>query len=227
MSRTDALIDKVEKLLALAGSSNVHEAALAAARAQALIDAHRLEGLLAARAEAQKSVEQVEKIELERAKRPRKWRAALAAGLAAQQGCMAWSAELGRETALMVAGAADDLRVVQTLFGWLAPRLEWLSATHGAGRDRDWHEAFRVGAAEEVLRRLSGPPPAAAEEAPGAALLRADALARAERVEGWAEQHLKLRPGRGLRVDAQGYARGQREGAAMALPATGAGLQRS
>ena len=41
------IVDRVRKLLALAGSSNVHEAAAAAARAQELITRHRLESLCA------------------------------------------------------------------------------------------------------------------------------------------------------------------------------------
>ena len=43
-----ALLDRVRKLLALAGSPNAHEAAAAAARAQALVARHQLEAWLEA-----------------------------------------------------------------------------------------------------------------------------------------------------------------------------------
>lgn len=213
MAELDRALSRVQKLLALATSSNVHEAAQAAAAAQALIDRHRLEGLLAG--EAAEPVTDGADEPLERARRPRRWRAVLAAALAEANGCMAWSAERGGQTELYVLGRAEDRAAVRALWEWLAPRIEWLSATHAAGRDRAFHEAFRVGAIDAVTRRLRPP-----VEGGDPALVRLDGelLARRAAVEAFAAERLRLGRGRGLRVDAAAYARGRAAGAELPLP---------
>lgn len=204
-----ALLARVEKLLALATSSNVHEAAAAAARAQALIAAHRLEGLLAAK---QADDEEIGEEPIERARRPRAWRGVLASGLAEQSGCLVYGAQVGAETELRVVGRDEDRAMVLALFRWLAPRLEWLSATHGPGRDRAWHDAFRVGAAEQVLERLR----ALAE--PEETALQLDFSRRSSAVAAWAERHLRLGRGRGMRLHADGYGKGRGAAGEVVLP---------
>jgi len=209
MTELQAVLLRVEKLLALATSSNVHEAAAAAARAQALIAAHRLEGLLAA-----KQADDVEIGEepIERARRPRAWRGVLASGLAEQSGCLVYGAQVGSETEVRVVGRAEDRRLVLMLFQWLAPRLEWLSATHGPSRDRAWHDAFRVGAAEQVLERLR------ALSEPEETALQLDFSHRSAAVAAWADRHLRLGRGRGMRLDAGGYGKGRGAAEEVVLP---------
>ncbi len=223
MPTLDAVLLQVEKLLALATSNHVHEAAAAAARAQALIAQHRLESLVAARAAgAGAGPDPVEDQLLERARRPRAWRGVLAQGLAEANACVAYSASVGPETELRLAGRAEDRRVVIALFAWLAPRLEWLSASHGAGRDRDWHDAFRVGAAEEVTRLLAaegdGSPAPVSDDSTAVALLDADRMQRERGVDAWADAHLRPGRARALRVDGRGYARGRAAAHELPLP---------
>ncbi len=221
-ARVDALLDKVEKLLALSTSSNVHEAALAAARAQDLIRAHRLEAALADRRAAGALTAALEVEVLEAARRPRAWRGLLAAGLARLHCCLCFTAEVGREQELRLVGLADDRAAVRALFGWLAPRLEWLSATHGPGRDRDWHDAFRIGAVDTVLARLGAPEPQGPAGEAGALALRAEEDRRAAAVEAWAAAQLQTGRGRGLRVDPRGLAAGRAAAAGLTLPAAAA-----
>jgi hypothetical protein len=58
MAAEQAVLERVRKLLALASSPNIHEAASAAAKAQALIERHRLQSWLdAADAEAADPIE--------------------------------------------------------------------------------------------------------------------------------------------------------------------------
>jgi hypothetical protein len=206
----DAVLSRVEKLLALATSSNVHEAALAASRAQALIEEHRLEELLAERADA--GVE-IGEDTLESVRRPRTWRAVLGQGIASNNGCICYSVVVGSETELRVVGRDADRAAVRTLFAWLAPRIEWLSATHGPNKSRAWHDAFRVGAATEVVARL-GPDEVVEEHA----LLRADRMARNDAVERWAERNLRLGAGRGLSLDPRGYRQGKKAAGELKLP---------
>ena len=201
----------------------MHEAAAAAARAQALIAQYRLASLLAARAAgAGAGPDPVEDELLERARRPRAWRGALASGLAEVNACVAYSVSVGAQTELRLAGRAEDRRVVTAFFAWLAPRLEWLSASHGAGRDRDWHEAFRVGAAEEVTRLLAAehdePPAPVSADSTAVAFFDADRMQRERAVDAWAAAHLRQGRARGLRVDGRGYARGKAAAHELPLP---------
>lgn len=217
-----ALVDRVRKLLALAESPNVHEAASAAEAAQALIERHRLQGLLEA-AEAQDDLQQAmtdgQDAPLEQARRVRKWKTVLAAQLAALNGCVAYTAGRRGDERLLLAGHPDDRAAVAEVWSWLTHRIELLSATHGAGQDRAWHDAFRIGAAETIAARM------AAGRAEARASLEATALARIEpalarrqsAVRSFVDQELRLKRGRGIRVDADGYERGQRIGRSLEL----------
>lgn len=221
---TAALLDRVRKLLALATSPNVHEAALAAARAQALIERHRLEALLAAEDErAADPIRDGREAPLERARKIRKWKSALAAGLAEVNGCVAYTATVGKESHLLVAGRAADRAAILAIWEWLVRRIEWLSATEGAGEPREWHESFRIGAAEAICERLAAAvtevADAVAAEIDGAALARIEP-ARAERaaaVDDYARAQLHLKAGRRLLVDADALEAGREAGARMPL----------
>lgn len=221
MSRdAHALLDKVRKLLALSTSPNVHEAALAAARAQALIEEHRLHALLDAEEAAEADpVTDGRDAPLESTRRLRKWKLVLAAGLARANGCVAYTAQRGREKQLLLAGRDADRQAVAEVWDWLCKRIEWLSATEGAGRDRAWHDSFRIGAAEVIAARLAEGAAQARAELPAAALVRVEPLltARQAAVDRYAEERLRLRPGRGLRVDLDAYTRGKAAGGDLEL----------
>lgn len=232
MADLSRVLERVRKLLALATSNNVHEAALAAAQAQALIDRHRLQALLAE--ETLEPITDGTEAPLERARRPRLWRSVLASALAEVNGCLAWSAERSGETALYILGRSDDRAAVVALFQWLGPRIEWLSATHAAGKSRAFHDAFRIGAVETVTERLRAPTgPMLPDEAALVGLtgemvrLNEELAARRARVEAFAAERLKLGTGRGLRLDPRAYARGRARGAELGLPSLEGGLRRS
>lgn len=218
----DKVLDRVRKLLALADSPNVHEAAAAAGKAQALIAAHRLESVLAAEAEARDAADAdpIEPEVLERSRRMRRWKTVLAAGLAEANGCLAYTRPgRGREQDLVLAGRAADRAAFHALWGWLVQTLTWLSASHGGGKGKRWHDDFRVGAALAVCERLE----AAAREptaalAPEALVRITPALAAREReVRRYAEEELHLRPGRSLRVDPEAFDAGQAAAADIEL----------
>jgi len=220
---TQALLTRIRKLLGLATSSNVHEAAAAAAQAQLLIERHRLAHLLEPAATDADPLTDGADAPLESARRPRRWKAALACGLAEVNGCVAYSVQRGGETELRVAGRASDRAVVASVWTWLVPRIEWLSATHGEGRNRAWHDAFRVGAADAVVERLKKAGAALEPELAQStrALVLQDRMSRRAQVDAFASATLRLAKGRTLRVDARGFARGQSAGADLALPTTG------
>ncbi len=218
MADRDKLLDRVRKLLALAESPNVHEAALAAARAQALIDAHRLQGLLDAEEDA--PVVDGRSAPLESGRRLRKWKVVLASALAGLNGCLAYTDRVGKLKRIVLVGTEDDRAAVGVLWDWLVRRIEWLSATHGAGQDRRWHDAFRIGAAQTIAGRLQASQEAgtAALESAALVVVTAGLARRQARTADFAEKNLNLKPGRGVRVDPVGYRAGLRAGAEVPLP---------
>lgn len=215
----DPILDRVRKLLALATSPNVHEAAAAAARAQSLIERHRLEGLLLGQPEADPVTDGADS-PLERARKLRTWRIVLAQALAEHAGCVAYSAETSQGQELRLVGRAADREAARVLWDWLVEQIQWLSATEGEGRSRAWHEAFRVGAVETIAERLRQARAGVREAMPVEALVRVDPLvvARARAVEDYVEDKLKLGKGRAIRVDARAWAKGREAAKGVALP---------
>jgi Protein of unknown function (DUF2786) len=231
---TDKLLERVRRLLALAESPNVHEAAAAAGRAQALITRYKLESLLEARRDTEARLSDGRDEPLDVGRKIRKYKLVLAAGLAQANGCVAYSVEVARrEQHLCVAGQPNDQAAVAALWSWLVKRLEWLSATHGAGEGRAWHESFRIGAADTIVERLAavqraersalsdgGQNTEGGELPSPAALVRLDAAleARAEAVERYAEERLALKKGRGITVQVDALEAGRLAGQTIALP---------
>lgn len=210
-------LDRVRKLLALATSPDAHEAASAAAHAQALIDRHRLRAILDEERSAEHGDDPItdardQPLEVSRKIRP--WKVLLALELAQHNGCVAYTLEGEAGQALVLVGRAADREAVSTLWAWLVRKIEWLSATHGAGRSRRWHDDFRVGAVDALAQRLDAPRQdmlEAREDALDAsALARVDAAleARAEALRSFVESRLRLRAGRAIRVDPRAYEKG-------------------
>jgi len=216
---------KVRKLLALATSPNPHEAALAAARAQAMIDAHRLHAWLAAEHDVRDDPDPIvddRETPLEIVRRVRKWKLALAAAVAEANGCVAYLLERGDGEATVLVGRSRDRAVVVELWQWLVRRIEWLSATHGAGRSRRWHDGFRIGVVDEVARSLTDVAAQGRAALDEAALVAVDPVRAAEReaLDAFVAAHLGLRSGAGMRVDAAAYRRGRGAAAELGVPRT-------
>ncbi len=222
-SAPPGLLERVHKLLALTASPNAHEALAAARAAQALISRHRLEGLLEvdAIADADPLTDGREQ-PLERARRLRKWKVALGGALAEINAAAAWVLDTGAEEHLCIAGKARDRELVRALYEGLARRIEWASATAGAGRPRAWHEAFRIGMADAIAPRLAEVDAEleAASRERGAVGARALVLIREDRaaLERFLTERLGAGKGRALRVDARAYTRGRAAGAELPLP---------
>ncbi len=222
MSDPPAALARVRKLLALATSPNPHEAAVAAARAQALIDAHRLQAWIDAEHQVEADPDPIvdaREEPLEVARRPRKWKVVLASTLAEANDCIAYTRAQGREQAIVLVGRGRDRAAVAELWGWLVKRIEWLSATHGEGKSRQWHEAFRIGVVDAIAQRLVK---GAAEVRAGldstALVIVEPARAAHREALDRVAQSLRLGPGRGVRVDARAWQRGRAAGSDFELP---------
>ena len=226
MTTDQSILSRVGKLLALAGSPNVHEAASAAAHAQTLIARHRLQGWLDADQAASADVDPIEDASdtpLEVARRLRKWKVVLAQTLAEANCCLAYTLRRGSDEAIVLVGRGRDRAAVLELWTGLVTRIEWLSATHGAGRDRKWHDGFRVGVVATLAEKLA---PVAAEvraELGAGALVHVDpaAIAQREALERYVEEHLQLGRGRGISVDAVAWEQGRAVAATLQVGPAG------
>ncbi len=215
----DKILQRVQKLLALASPPNVHEAAQAAAQAQRLIEEHRLQGLLDAKKQ-EEPVEDARDEPLATARRIRKWKQVLAGSLASLNGCVTYTHKVGREEQLILVGTASDQAAVRALWDWLCHRVQWLSATHGDGHDKRWHDAFRIGAVQTIIERLQATQQELSAELSRSALVVVNSglARRQDRVAEYAQQTLNLKKVRGIRVDAQAFDRGREAGGDVKLP---------
>jgi len=218
-----AALDKVRKLLALATSPNPHEAALAASRAQALIENHRLQAWM----DADRAVEQdpdpivdARDDPLAVGRRIRRWKTALAVVLGQANGCVAYTLDRGKESAIVLVGRGRDRAAVAELWGWLVQRIEWLSATHGAGKNKKWHEAFRLGVVDSVAERLAEGAAQARSGLDDKALVVVDPARAAHRdaLDRFVSDNLQLGRGKALRVDAAAWEHGKDASADLDLP---------
>jgi hypothetical protein len=221
-----ALLDRVDKLLRLATSSNVHEAAQAMARAQELIARHRLEDAIKTAAEAPPVVDARDN-PLDASRRLRDWKIALATVLARANGAACYVLERGsgktgmRE--LILVGEPDDVAAVRALYRWYVPRMEALTLQHapvGDGRpvDRDWARGFRFGAVDALARALYEATAAVYAE-PGLVPARSVAphTARAAAADR-AIAALGTTRAKGVRVHARAYQAGLDAGGALPRP---------
>jgi len=220
---SEQILARVRKLLALAASPNAHEAAAAAARAQALIDEHRLQQWLSAEQAADTDPDPIADARdrpLEVGRRIRTWKVVLAVTLADANGCVAYTLARGLEDAIVLVGRQRDRAVVEALWAWLVQRIEWLSATHGAGQSRKWHDAFRVGVVDAVAERLHAQHDLQQAGLSAAALVVVGPrlAAHTAALERFVADHLRLGKGRGLRVDAQAWQQGREASDALVLP---------
>lgn len=231
----EKLIDRVRRLLRLAESANVHEAASAAARAQELMARHRIEAA-SLDTGGDDDVRDHRDAPLDASKRLRPWKTHLADAIARANGCRIYLHTRGNVRAIVLVGRAEDVSLVRMLFEELVKRVESMTRKHGAGRERSFCNAFRIGMVVTIGERLEAASRDArahalergeanddetplSQEATTLALARLDA--REHAVERFMDETLKLERGRskGIRADAEGYALGRIIGHQVALAA--------
>jgi hypothetical protein len=224
----DKLLDRIRRLLRLSESDNVHEAASAAARAQELMARYRIEAA-ALDTGGSEDIRDHRDEPLDASKRLRPWKTHLADAVARANGCRIYLHSRGAMRAVVLVGRAEDADLVRVLFPLLVKRVEAMTRKHGAGRDRAFCNAFRLGMVMTIAERLEGAGEEARRHALEGGLLDDDLApdtrmttqttslalakleAREEAVERFMDRELKLEKGkgRGLRADAEGYALGR------------------
>lgn len=182
----ERVIEKIQKLLALAQSDNVNEAATAAAQAQRLMTKHQLEmaDLEAATPGATDPIAD-EAIEQDKSFIP--WKASLAAGVARANGCATYNQHLydaKRQVAVVTryVGPKSSLDTVAYMYRYLVREIDRLAAAaRGPDVDRTWLRDFRLGAVAEVTTRLLKAAEAAKVGATGSVLAVVDRKAEGVR----------------------------------------------
>jgi len=235
----DTVLDKVRKLLRLAGNNpNPEEAASAAATAQRLIDAHNLSATVLElesgprRPEADEPVQDFGTGDARLGESRDRGHEALASVLARANGCRlyyGWSGIRGRRRLALV-GRASDAEAVRYLYAWVAGEMDRLTEVQGHGMGRVWRTNFRLGIVDTISRKLRESREAMAAEAkqaaehnPHALMVVSQALAtlqaRGDTVQKWMDTHLKLRAGRATSRQYDGSAReaGRKAGESISL----------
>jgi hypothetical protein len=230
-------MQKAAKLLRLAQSDNANEAALAASRAQEIIDRFKLsmDALQMDEAQIIASNEPIQDFgadPLTRDAKLARWKAYLASGIAKQNQCMIYRSG----GALKIIGRASDAVAVRYLFSWLSSEVERLANRDCHGYGVTYWNNYRIGAAESICRRLREESARTLEtvrteaaQISSAALVvvnnNALALVRKEQeVHAWAKSNMRLRSssgGRGSRYDHSARQAGRTAGNSVSLRASG------
>ncbi len=236
MNRTEAM-QKAIKLLRLATSDNPHEAALAAQRAQEILDRFEItQAMLEDTQAAEEAEEAIENfadkespldlfgMQIER------WKSYLASVVAKANACCIYSERkeyfvlMRRRSFLHIVGRPSDVEKVRYLYGYLAGETDRLCRQQGKGCGRTWMNQFRLGVVDTLARRLREGHEALlaamrneareqSRENPNALVVLEKAIARVDRrrldTEAWVALHLNLGARPGYRVNSNMAARAQ------------------
>lgn len=217
------VIEKVKKLLRLAKSDNANEAALAAAKAQELIDRHKLHAALleldkkpGSLAEALEGIEDFgdgDDTLTPDEKNVATWKWRLAYNVAKHNAVELYVMNYRKVTAdspypqerkgIFAIGRPSDVAAVRYLFAYCVREVEKLVAARGPGHGRVWYNNYRLGVVDTIAKKLIAQREEFAksvrrESGGGAALVKVnDALAlldeRAHETRAWVKKNLKMR----------------------------------
>lgn len=202
-------IEKVAKLLRLATSSNPHEAALAASRAQEIIDRFNIEAAaLALDGKPSNTSEPIKDFGADPLEEKHStWRWRFLSTVVRMNGCKAYLCSKQYK----IIGRPSDVQTVRYFFAWLCREIDRLCAMECKGNGRVFVNNWRIGCAETIADRLQGQQKATrqamVQEIEAGTLtgaLKSQALVRLQQavstvdkkrdeVEAWAKKNMKLK----------------------------------
>jgi len=216
MTREEAL-DKARKLLRLGESDNEHEAALAMAQAQRILERFEMElADLRVEVEAEPLGEHEVRTGRPGVRRMEHWRLQLCSALARANGVSLFYSG----ARITLCGRRSDTARVALLYGECSSEIQRLAATHARGRGRSYANAYRMGAVDAVRRAIQAEREALRAEMQGRVSERALVVVDTRRGEAsrWMyQQHANLRAGgySGSIGDASGWSAGRSAGAGV------------
>lgn len=229
----EKILDRVRKLLELAKSDNIYEAASAAAQAQALMSRHAIEQAMLSTVTAEEEIEQ-DVLDAGSGATLATWRGALARAICEANGCTC----LRSGAQLLVIGRPSDASKVRYLHRYVEREIERLcklALDERGNPGRTWANNFKLGAvsaARDALVAVTAAARAAARReadasdtlGSGAALVRVNsALAKLDAHRGNVEAYMRRRyPNiravkRTARTDVGAREAGRRAGASIDL----------
>jgi hypothetical protein len=229
---SQAIIDRVKRLLALTSSSNQYEAANAAAIANRLIDEYRLSiaDLTESSAELDPMIEDSESVY--ETGRIIPWKSHLVSTLAAHYGCACYNSVTypqGRKVSHMkLVGRKSDVELARYMIGWLMLECQRLCDMEGRGQGKIFASSYCQGFVAGVSAQLKTSRVEAEKAATGTAIIKINARTQ-ESLDYMHSQH-RLKSAGGAskaRIDAGAYSAGREQGARVHLGASlGAGKAR-
>lgn len=145
MTRED-VIKRIQKLLRLGESPSEHEAAAAIAKAQALMETHRIEEAMLD-TESDEANEEVREWEEPINAQRCYWRGSLAVVLCKANGCFVWRKH---GTGDVIVGKASNVQTVRYLFGYCVREIDRLARAKGKGNGRTWTNNYRIGCVQGI-----------------------------------------------------------------------------
>jgi|GEM_PF-5700350 len=161
-TETEKIVEKIKKLLAMAGGNSINEAAIAAAKAQELMEKHSIiEAML-----AEKSTDPtITQTSIWSGGKVPTWVLQLAMGLGEVNRCKVWY-QAGRRSRgyngyIKAAGTPGSLEKMALLLNWLMRETDRLYSEEkpdhfDRGDGKRWANAFRLGASSTIVLRLKG-----------------------------------------------------------------------
>lgn len=179
---TAAVIEKVQKLLALSKSQNANEAAAAAAAANRLIDQYRLsEADLEIAGQAEELLDEDDSYIYESGK-VTPWKVSLVRVLADHYGLSYWNDNYypeGRKVSrYKLVGRKSDIVVARYMFSWLLLECQRLSDQHAKGQGRIYVASYCRGFVAGVAEQLRGSREEAKKTASTSAIIKLDSRAK-------------------------------------------------
>lgn len=197
-----AAMRKAAALLRLAQSDNPHEAALAAARAQEIIDRYKLNLSAFEDTPSEEPAEEIRNYKDDPLDQGGNWKAFLAQAVANVNQCKVYC--MGGAVHLI--GRPSDVAMVRPFYAYLAGEVERLASRHCKGNSRTYWNNFRLGAVETINQRLKDSLAATVETVKAEALAAGNAGAlvivqnslallekRKQEVADWTRLHMNLR----------------------------------
>lgn len=201
-SQHAAAMRKAAALLRLAQSDNPHEAALAASRAQEIIDRYKLNLAALDDAPSEQPAEEIRNYKDDPLDQGGNWKAFLAQAVANVNQCQVYC----RAGAVHLIGRPSDVAMVRPFYSYLAGEIERLASRHCRGNSRTYWNNFRLGAMETINQRLKASLAATVETVKAEALAAGNAGAlvvvqnslaliekRKQEVADWTRQNMSLR----------------------------------
>lgn len=211
-------LEKIKKLLRLAQSDNEHEAALAAAKAQELMDRHQIEQAMLSLdgvAEEEDEEDIVHFSDREDAlddfgSKTVTWKGSLGMNIAEHNACTVYYASHqvygGPETKrLVIVGRPTDVATVRYLYAYCVREIERFVLERGVGHGRTWYNNYRMGIVSAIGTTLRKQREAMrkgiqkeARARGGAAIVKVSSAiakvdAKQRELETWVKRNLRLR----------------------------------